>query len=204
MNPLKSIPGTIISGIVLAVIIMFATQGQHLDYNTPMNSLAVWIHVFVGIIWIGLLYYFNFVQVPALGEAAGDEGGPGGAGIAKYVAPRALWWFRWGALATWLSGATVLYLKDSLHQAFALGMGGDSVNQYALTIGVGAWLGTIMLFNVWVLIWPNQKKVLGMVEASADQVAKAKNIAFLASRSNTMMSIPLLMSMIGPGHGWVM
>lgn len=204
MNPLKSIGGTIVTGIVLAVIIMFATSGQHLDYNTPMNSLAIWIHVFVGIIWIGLLYYFNFVQVPALGEAAADEGGPGGAGIAKYVAPRALWWFRWGALATWLSGATVLHLKGSLHQAFALGMSGDSVNAYALTIGVGAWLGTIMLFNVWVLIWPNQKKVLGLVEASADEVAKAKNIAFLASRSNTVMSIPLIMSMIGPGHGWVM
>ena len=157
-----------------------------------------------GVTWIGLLYYFNFVQVPALGEAVADEGGPGGAGITKYVAPRALWWFRWGAALTWLTGATFLYLNGMLHQAFTLGLIGDAPNPYATTIGVGAWLGTIMLFNVWVLIWPNQKKVLGMVEASADEVAKAKNTAFLASRSNTLMSIPMLMSMIGPGHGWIM
>ena len=85
-----------------------------------------------------------------------------------------------------------------------LGLNTDPVNQYAMTIGVGAWLGTIMLFNVWVLIWPNQKKVLGIVQASAEEVAKAKNIAFLASRSNTLMSIPMVMSMVGAGHGWIM
>ncbi|MCO4811231.1 MAG: urate hydroxylase PuuD [Gammaproteobacteria bacterium] len=168
------------------------------------QSITIWLHVLSGVTWIGLLYYFNFVQVPALGEAAADEGGPGGAGIAKYVAPRALAWFRWAALATWVTGAAFLLHKGQLHNAFALGLNTDPVNQYAMTIGVGAWLGTIMLFNVWVLIWPNQKKVLGMVEASADQVAKAKNIAFMASRSNTLMSIPMVMSMVGAGHGWAM
>ena len=91
-----------------------------------------------------------------------------------------------------------------LHQAFTLGLMSDTPNTYANTIGIGAWLGTIMLFNVWVLIWPNQRKVLGMVEATPEEVAKAKNIAFMASRSNTLMSIPMLMSMIGPGHGWIM
>jgi uncharacterized membrane protein len=85
-----------------------------------------------------------------------------------------------------------------------LGLGGDNVNAYAMTIGIGAWLGTIMFFNVWVLIWPNQKKILGMVEASADEIASARNIAFIASRSNTLMSIPLIMSMIGAGHGFIM
>jgi len=204
MNPLKSIGGTIIAGIVLAALIVFLLPGEHIVAGVPAKSLVIWLHVLSGVTWIGLLYYFNFVQVPALGEAAADEGGPGGAGIAKYVAPRALWWFRWGALATWLTGATFLYLNGMLHHAFTLGLMGDAPNPYATTIGVGAWLGTIMLFNVWVLIWPNQKKVLGMVEASAEQVAKAKNIAFLASRSNTLMSIPMLMSMIGPGHGWIM
>lgn len=204
MNPLKSIGGTIIAGIVLAALIVFFLPGDHIVAGVPAKSLVIWVHVLAGVTWIGLLYYFNFVQVPALGEAAADEGGPGGAGIAKYVAPRALWWFRWGALLTWLSGATFLYLNGMLHHAFTLGLMGDAPNPYATTIGIGAWLGTIMLFNVWVLIWPNQKKVLGMVEASADQVAKAKNVAFLASRSNTLMSIPMLMSMIGPGHGWVM
>ena len=105
---------------------------------------------------------------------------------------------------TWLTGAAFLLHKGQLHNAFMLGLNADPVNQYAMTIGVGAWLGTIMLFNVWVLIWPNQKKVLGMVDASADEVARAKNIAFLASRSNTLMSIPMIMSMIGAGHGWFM
>ena len=204
MNPLKSIVGTIISGFVLAVIIVLVTKGNHMVAGMTGQSITIWLHVLSGITWIGLLYYFNFVQVPALGEAASDEGGPGPAGIAKYVAPRALAWFRWGALATWLTGAAFLIHKKQFVNAFLLGMNSDPINQYALTIGVGAWLGTIMLFNVWVLIWPNQKKVLGMVEASADEVAKAKNTAFLASRSNTLMSIPMIMSMVGAGHGWFM
>ena len=204
MNPLKTIGGTIVSGIVLAVIIVLGTMGNHMVAGIPVQSLIIWLHVLAGITWIGLLYYFNFVQVPALGEAASDEGGPGPAAISKYVAPRALNWFRWGALVTWLSGALFLLHKGQLHNAFMLGLNTDPINQYALTIGVGAWLGTIMLFNVWVLIWPNQKKVLGMVEASADEVARAKNIAFLASRSNTLMSIPMIMSMVGAGHGWIM
>ena len=204
MNPLKSVIGTIISGFVLAIIIVLVTMGDHMKAGVPANSLIIWLHVLAGITWIGLLYYFNFVQVPALGEAASDDGGPGGAGITKYVAPRALWWFRWGALVTWLTGATFLLHRGALLDAFTLGLRSDPINQYALTIGVGAWLGTIMLFNVWVLIWPNQKKVLGMVEASADQVAKAKNTAFLASRTNTLLSIPMIMSMVGAGHGWFM
>ncbi|MED5535518.1 MAG: urate hydroxylase PuuD [Pseudomonadota bacterium] len=157
-------------------------------------SLLVWIHVLAGITWIGLLYYFNFVQVPALAEAAADEGGPGGAGITKYVAPRALWWFRWGALVTWLSGAAYLGHLGILGDAFML-TGTSAV------IGIGAWLGTIMLFNVWVLIWPNQKKILGIVDATADDIAKARRTAFLASRTNTLLSIPMLMSMVGFGHG---
>ncbi len=196
MNPLRSVGGTIIGGTVLAVIIAAATSGIHLN----AGSLIVWIHVLAGITWIGLLYYFNFVQVPALGDALADDGGPGGAGITKYVAPRALWWFRWSALLTWLSGAAYLgHLGRFLH-TFTLGTldGGGTQD---LIIGVGAWFGTIMLFNVWVLIWPNQKKVLGMVEASAEEIAKAKNVAFLASRTNTFLSIPMIMSMVGYGHG---
>ena len=204
MNPLKSIVGTIVSGVVLAVIIVLVTKGNHMVAGLSAQAITIWLHVLSDITWIGLLYYFNFVQVPALGEAASDEGGPGGAGISKYVAPRALAWFRWGAVATWLTGAAFLMHKGQLLNAFMLGLNSDPVNQYAMTIGVGAWLGTIMLFNVWVLIWPNQKKVLGMVEASADEVAKAKNTALLASRSNTLMSIPMVMSMVGAGHGWFM
>jgi uncharacterized membrane protein len=197
MNPLNSVAGVIIGGVVLAVVIALATMGVALN----VGSLIVWIHVMAGITWIGLLYYFNFVQVPALGEAAADEGGPGGAGITKYVAPRALWWFRWGAAVTWLSGAAYLGHLKMFGSAFMLGMGGDTLNTQAMIIGVGAWLGTIMLFNVWVLIWPNQKKILGMVEASADEIAKARKVAFVASRTNTLLSIPMLMSMVGFGHG---
>ncbi|MDH3612103.1 MAG: urate hydroxylase PuuD [Gammaproteobacteria bacterium] len=204
MNPLKSVAGTIIGGVVLAVILVLVSKGNHLVFAPVANSLIIWLHVLAGITWIGLLYYFNFVQVPALGDAAADEGGPGGAGITKYVAPRALWWFRWGALVTWLTGASYLAHTGQLDDAFALGMLTDPINSYALTIGIGAWLGTFMLFNVWILIWPAQKKILGMVEASAEQIAKARNVAFMASRSNTLMSIPMVMSMVGAHHGFVM
>jgi uncharacterized membrane protein len=204
MNPLKSVMGTIIAGFVLAIVILLAIGDAHIPAAMPVNSIMIWLHVFAGIIWIGLLYYFNFVQVPALADAAGDEGGPGGAGITKYVAPRALLWFRWGAVFTWLTGAAFLLHRGMLDDAFALGMIGETTNAYALTIGIGAWLGTIMLFNVWVLIWPNQKKVLGLVEASADEIASAKSVALLASRTNTMLSIPLIMSMVGAGHGFFM
>ncbi len=191
MNPLKSVNGTIILGFITAFVIILAVGVGELN----IWSLLVWLHVFFGIIWIGLLYYFNFVQVPAVGAALADEGGPGPAAINKYIAPRALWWFRWGALLTWLSGAVALEVSGiGLKDAFTLY--GD-----AQVIGIGAWLGTIMLFNVWVLIWPNQKKILGIVEASADEIAKGKMVALMASRTNTLLSIPMIMCMVGYGHG---
>jgi uncharacterized membrane protein len=204
MNPLKSVLGTIVAGFVLAIAILLLIGDNHIPAAMPVNAIMIWLHVFAGLIWIGLLYYFNFVQVPALADAMNDDGGPGGAGITKYVAPRALLWFRWSALLTWLTGAAFLLHRGMLDDAFALGMMGESTNVYAATIGIGAWLGTIMLFNVWVLIWPNQKKILGMVEASAQEIARAKSVAFMASRSNTLMSIPLIMSMVGAGHGFAM
>jgi uncharacterized membrane protein len=196
MNPLNTIQGTIIAGVVLAIVIALITMG--VQFN--VQSLLVWLHVLAGITWIGLLYYFNFVQVPALAAAAKDQGGPGGAGISKYVAPRALLWFRWGAVATWLTGAAYLAHIGMFVDAFTLGLRAGAAPT-ATIIGVGAWLGTIMLFNVWVLIWPNQKKVLGLVEATADQIAKARRVAFIASRTNTILSVPMLMSMVGFGHG---
>jgi len=195
MNPLTSILGTIISGFVLAIIIVFALG------VTAVNQLgiAVWAHVLVGITWIGLLYYFNFVQVPAVGAALKDEGGPGPAGINKYVAPRALLWFRWSAVATWITGAAALGHMGILKSAFTFE--NFSFTGAPSVIGIGAWLGTIMLFNVWVLIWPNQKKILGMVEASADEIAGAKKVALMASRTNTLLSIPMLLCMTAFGHG---
>jgi uncharacterized membrane protein len=150
-------------------------------------ALSRWIHFMSGVMWIGLLYYFNFVQVAALKAASADGTG---AGITKHVAPRALLFFRWSAVVTWLAGASLL--GNQFGSAFTLsnGMAG---------IGIGAWLGTIMLFNVWVLIWPNQKKILGMVQASDEEKNKARRLAFLASRTNTMLSIPMLFFMAG---GW--
>ena len=146
-------------------------------------ALARWIHFMAGVMWIGLLYYFNFVQVAALKNAAAD--GTAG-GITKHVAPRALLFFRWAAVVTWLAGAALL--GDQFMNAFTLSNG-------MAPIGMGAWLGTIMLFNVWVLIWPNQKKILGMVSATDDEKNRARRVAFLASRTNTMLSIPMLFFM---------
>ena len=205
MNPLKSAWGTIISGLVLATIIAAITDLSIPGAGSLSNSITIWLHVAAGVTWVGLLYYFNFVQVQALAEAAGDEGGPGGAGITKYVAPRALLWFRWAALVTWLSGAFYLMVNSDLISAFTLGANASATSSgatYGMTIGIGAWAGTVMLFNVWILIWPNQKKVLGIVEATADQIASAKTVALMASRTNTLLSIPMLMSMVGAHHGY--
>ena len=200
MNPLNTIKGTIIGGVVIAVVIALLYSLSHTGVHFNVASFIVWLHVMAGITWIGLLYYFNFVQAPALAAAAADQGGPGGAGIGKYVVPLALVWFRWGAAATWLTGAGYLAHRGLLLDAFTLGLRNNNAGG-GFWIGVGAWFGTIMLFNVWVLIWPNQKKVLGMVEATADEIARARRVAFLASRTNTLLSIPMLMSMVSLGHG---
>ena len=146
-----------------------------------------WLHILAGITWIGLLYYFNFIQVPSMGKIKEDGSA---SAITKFIAPRALLWFRWAALVTWLTGA--YYLEKS-----GIGLGNAfMLKGTAAYIGVGVWLGTIMLFNVWVLIWPNQKKVLGLVEASDEAKLKCARIALLASRTNTMLSIPMLFFMV--------
>ncbi len=196
MNPLKSITGTIVSGIILALVIGWALssgQGNPIEWT-------VWFHVIVGITWIGLLYYFNFVQVPAVGAALADKE-PGPAAINKYVAPRALLWFRWAAVLTWLSGAAALFKMGILAQAFTFESFSFATN--TSVIGMGAWLGTIMLFNVWVLIWPNQKKILGLdgKQHSPEAIASAKSVALMASRTNTLLSIPMLLGMTAFGHG---
>lgn len=151
-------------------------------------GLGRWLHIMAGVMWIGLLYYFNFVQVGALKAAAADNTG---AGITKHVAPRALFWFRWSALVTWLAGAMIL--GRHFPDAFLF------LNPAYYPIGVGAWLGTIMFINVWAIIWPNQKKILGMVTATDAEKNKARRIAFLASRTNTMLSLPLLFFMSASG-----
>ena len=200
MNPLTSILGTIISGFVLAVVIVLAVGTGSIN----IWAIEVWLHVLAGVVWIGLLYYFNFVQVPAVGNALAeaDSGGPGPAAINKYVAPRALLWFRWGAVVTWLTGVGALQNLPGVGAMNAFTFEKFSFATTSTTvIGIGAWLGTIMLFNVWALIWPNQKKIHGMVEASAEQIASAKKVALMASRTNTLLSIPMLMCMVGWAHG---
>ena len=188
MNPLNTVAGAITTGVILALVLLFGLGTGDLN----QYSLARWLHILSGIMWIGLLYYFNVVQIPALAVAAADKGGPGGAGISKYVAPRALWWFRWAALATWLTGAW--YLGSNFLNAFLLADG-------LKVIGIGAWLGTIMLLNVWGVIWPNQKKALGIVAATDEEKAKARRIAMLASRTNFVLSIPMLLCMGSQSHG---
>ena len=191
MNPLKSIPGTIISGFVLAIVIAVYDQS---DVTNAMWSITVWLHVFFGVIWIGLLYYFNFVQVPAVGQALAD-GDPGPAAINKYVAPKALWWFRWGAMATIVTGLLLAYISGYIHNAMTLTLvGGGGPNE--LFIGIGMWLGIIMWYNVWFVIWPNQKRALGIVEAEADAKASSARTAMLFSRTNTLLSIPMLFCMV--------
>jgi uncharacterized membrane protein len=199
MNPLNSVKGALTTGFVLAIlasILLTSIAGGDLGFHHAL--LGRWLHILAGITWIGLLYYFNVVQTPGLAAAAADKGGPGGAGISKYIAPRALLWFRWSAVVTWVTGAWYLLFGFGstmvIHQAFALREG-------FRTIGVGAWLGTIMLINVWVFIWPNQKKILGLTPATDEQKAAARKTAALASRTNFVLSIPMLLCMGGQSHG---
>jgi uncharacterized membrane protein len=202
MNPLTTVKWPLIIGFVLAVVIAALVHGG-LSFNTlTLAALTRWLHIIAGIFWIGLLYYFNAVQTPAMAVAAADKGGPGGAGINKYVAPRALLWFRWSALATWLMGAWLLsQTQGRFIGAFTLGLTDNPISKPNLIMGIGAWLGTIMLFNVWALIWPNQKKILGIVPATDEQKAQARKTALYASRINFLLSIPMLMCMVGPTHG---
>src|SRR5580658_8449204 len=177
MHPLNSVKGAITTGVVLAIIIgILLTCWSGTAVSIHPVRIDRWLHILSGVMWIGLLYYFNVVQTPGLAAAAADKGGPGGAGISKYIAPRALLWFRWAAVATWVTGAIYLiggYVPNTpgaLLSAFTLQSG-------FRVIGTGAWLGTIMLFNVWVFIWPNQKKILGLVPATDEEKAAARKVA---------------------------
>jgi uncharacterized membrane protein len=202
MHPINSVKGAITTGVVLAIIVGIAlTLWAGLGTGFHPVRIDRWLHIIFGITWIGLLYYFNVVQTPGLAAAAADKGGPGGAGISKYIAPRALLWFRWAAIGTWVTGAVYLIGGYGPNTT-----GGALANAFTLqsgfrTIGVGAWLGTIMLFNVWVFIWPNQKKILGIVAATDEQKAAARKTAGRASRINFILSIPMLMCMGGQAHG---
>jgi uncharacterized membrane protein len=157
--------------------------------------LFSYIHILSGVMWIGLLWYFNFVQIPNMAKIP-DEQKPA---IGKVIAPAALFWFRWAAMATLVTGLLLAGISGYIVDAIAVGI---TNNGGHTAIGIGMWLGTIMWFNVWFVIWPNQKRALGIVEADADSKKKSARTAMLFSRTNTMLSIPMLYCMVAQSHGW--
>jgi uncharacterized membrane protein len=201
MNPLNTVRGALITAFVLAIAVSAVLSqvvfGNAIGFHHQLA--ARWLHILSGVMWIGLLYYFNVVQTPGMADAAADKGGPGGAGISKYIAPRALWWFRWAAVLTWLTGA--YYLETGVNYGHGGLLNAFTLRPGYVTIGIGAWLGTVMLFNVWVFIWPNQKKILGIKPATDEEKAKARKVAGTASRINFVLSVPMLMCMGGQMHG---
>ena len=190
---LQSLSKTIHLSIVLAILLFLGLFFGGEDFAIDQlfwSWLFRYLHVLSGVMWIGLLWYLNFVQIPSMPKIP-DEQKPA---IGKVIAPAVLFWFRWAALATIVTGLIVAYLNGYVHQALALGIGSGGGKNTA--IGIGMWLGLIMAFNVWFIIWPNQKKALGIVECSPDEKPKAAKTAMLTSRINTLLSLPMLLSMV--------
>ncbi len=183
---------TVIAGLVLSAvlfIIYYVTQG----YMGAAFGVFFfrWLHVISGVMWIGLLWYFNFVQIPNMPNIPDDQK----PAISKVIAPAALYWFRWGAMATIITGLILGMLNGYLVDALLLGLGSEG-DPKSTMIGIGMWLGIIMWFNVWMIIWPNQRRALGMVEASAEEKVASARKAMLFSRTNTLLSFPMLFAMV--------
>ena len=198
---LTSLRNTVITGFIIALLLMFISFiltsgsieiGDGFKYNPFWAFVFRWLHVISGIMWIGLLWYFNFVQIPNMGNIP-DEQKPA---ISKVIAPAALWWFRYGAMATIITGLILAYINGYMHEAMTLTLMEDEIIPNYLFIGIGMWLGIIMWFNVWFVIWPNQKKALGIVDADPDVKAASARTAMLFSRTNTLLSIPMLFCMV--------
>ena len=181
---LTNLRSAVITGFVLAFILIFFLAQGSFDQTAFNMWLLRWLHVVAAIMWVGILYYFNFVQIPNMAKIP-DEQKPA---ISKVNAPAALWRFRWGAVATVLSGLILAHLNGYLHDAMTFSEG-------QWPIGIGMWLGIIMFVNVWAVIWPNQKKALGIIEVDAETKAKAARKAMLFSRKNVILSIPMLVAM---------
>jgi uncharacterized membrane protein len=184
---LTSLGRTVLAGFVLLILIIFALGGNFSSLELPF--LFRWIHVMVGIMWIGLLWYFNFVQIPSMSKIP-DEQKPA---IGKVIAPTALFWFRYAAVFTVVSGLILAVLNGYAHQAFTL-------QAPFRAIGLGMWIALIMAFNVWFIIWPNQKRALGIVAVEPDVKAKSARVAMLTSRFNTILSVPMLFLMSAQSH----
>jgi len=198
---LTSLRNTVITGFIIALLLMFISFiltsgsieiGEGFKYNPFWAFVFRWLHVISGVMWIGLLWYFNFVQIPNMGNIP-DEQKPA---ISKVIAPAALWWFRYGAMATIITGLILAYINGYIHEAMTLTLMEDEIIPNYLFIGIGMWLGIIMWFNVWFVIWPNQKKALGIVDADPDVKAASARTAMLFSRTNTLLSIPMLFCMV--------
>jgi len=190
---LQSLAKTIHLSIVLAVLLfvyLFYAEGGWAFDQLFWSWLFRYFHVLSGVMWIGLLWYLNFVQIPSMPKIP-DEQKPA---IGKVIAPAVLFWFRWAALSTIITGLIVAYLNGYIHEALALGIGSGGGKSTA--IGIGMWLGLIMAFNVWFIIWPNQKRVLGIAECTPEEKAKSARTAMLFSRTNTLLSLPMLLSMV--------
>ena len=189
---LSNLRNTVITGFIVAAL-LFTMYYSHGDYNGYDfgKFFFRWLHVVSGVMWVGLLWYFNFVQIPNMPNIP-DEQKPA---IGKVIAPAALWWFRWAAMATIITGLIVAYLNGYIVQALSFGLAESSSIGHRM-IGIGMWLGIIMWFNVWFVIWPNQQKALGLVEADDAAKAAAARTAMLFSRTNTLLSVPMLFAMV--------
>ena len=192
-NLLSSLSKTIHASLALALILFLGLFYQNDGFSFDVlfwSWVARYTHVVVGIMWIGLLWYFNFVQIPNMAKIP-DEQKPA---IGKVIAPAALFYFRWAAAFTILSGLILAGLNGYLHDAMTLSIGSGIPKHTA--IGIGMWLGIVMAFNVWFVIWPNQKRALGIVEVDPETKAKSAKTAMLFSRTNTLLSLPMLLSMV--------
>ena len=194
---LANFRNTIIVSVLLALVFLVGygvhytrASGGQLDI-IYWQAVLRWAHTFAGILWIGLLYYFNFVQIRKMPEIPAELK----PAVSKYIAPEALFWFRWAALATWVLGVLLAWSRGYLFDAYTLGATTGFHDPKVIFIGVGMWLATTMFAFVWLIIWPNQKIALGMVEADADAKAKAAKTAMLFSRTNLLLSIPMLTAM---------
>ena len=192
-NLLSSLSKTVHASLAIAIILFLGLFYQNDGFSFDRifwSWVARYVHVIVGIMWIGLLWYFNFVQIPNMSKIP-DEQKPA---IGKVIAPAALFYFRWGAALTVLSGLILAGLNGYLHDSMTLSIGSGIPKHTA--IGIGMWLGLIMAFNVWFVIWPNQKRALGIVECEPELKAKSARTAMLFSRTNTLLSIPMLLTMV--------
>ena len=190
---LQSLSKTIHLSIVLAILLfvgLFFGGGDWAFDQLFWSWLFRYFHVLAGVMWIGLLWYLNFVQIPSMPKIPDDQK----PAIGKVIAPAVLFWFRWAAFATIVTGLIVAYLNGYLHESMTLGIGSGGGKNTA--IGIGMWLGLIMAFNVWFIIWPNQKKALGIVEATPEEKPIALKKAVIASRINTLLSLPMLLTMV--------